>query len=330
MNIRVLSREDVRRAVTMAEAIDIVQEGFVQLSAGQAIVPVRAAIEVKKYEGVMLYMPAYLSVSDALGMKIVSVFPRNIERGRATVNALVVVNDAQTGEPRALMDGAYLTALRTGAASGVATRWLARRDAAVAAVFGAGVQGRTQLEAVCTVRNIHRVWVYDVNSQAAEQYAEEMRARGGGIPTDIRVAQLPAEAAREADIICTATTTRTPVVPDDALKPGVHINGIGSFTPDMQEIAPATVRRARVVVDSREAAWAGAGDLIQAKRDGVFCEQDVYAEIGEIAAKRKPGREDEQQVTFFKSVGIAVQDVSVARHVLQKAEADGLGVTVAL
>lgn len=330
MQLRVLSREDVRKAVTMDAAIDVVQESFVQLSTGQAIVPIRAAIDVKKHAGIMLYMPAYLSGSDALGVKIVSVFPHNAEQGRATINALVVVNDATTGEPRALMDGAYLTALRTGAASGVATRWLARRDAETVAVFGAGVQGRTQLEAVCAVRDIRRAWVYDVNRAAADRYAEEMKARGGRIPTDVRVAQSPVEAAREADVICTATTTHTPVVPDEALKAGVHLNGIGSFTPEMREIGPATVRRARVVVDSREAAWTEAGDLIQAKREGLFSESDVYAEIGEIAAGWKPGREDDTQVTFFKAVGIAVQDVSVACYVLQKADQDGLGAIVDL
>jgi ornithine cyclodeaminase/alanine dehydrogenase-like protein (mu-crystallin family) len=330
MQIRVLSREDVHQVVTMAEAIEIVQDGFVQLSTRQAIVPARAAIDVKKHDGVMLYMPAYLSGSDALGMKLVSVFPRNVGRGRATINALVVINDAETGEPQALMDGAYLTALRTGAASGVATRWLARRDAEAVGVFGAGVQGRTQLEAVCAVRNIRRAWVYDVDNATAVRYVAEMRRRGGRIPADVRVAASPAEAVREADIICTATTPHTPVVPDEALKAGAHLNGIGSFTPEMREIGPATVRRARVVVDSREAAWTEAGDLIMAKRDGLFSERDVYAEIGEIAAGLKLGREDETQITFFKAVGIAVQDVSVARYALQKAIQLGLGATVEL
>ncbi len=328
MQLRVLSRDDVRRAASMDVAINVVQESFVQLSAGQAIVPVRTAIDVKRHEGTMLYMPAYLARSDALGMKIVSIFPRNAGKGRATVNALVVVNDAATGEPRALMDGAYLTALRTGAASGVATRWLARPDAETAAVFGAGVQGRTQLEGVCTVRNIRRAWIYDLDRGAAERYAEEMRARGGRIPADIRVATSPAEAVREADVICTATTARTAVVPDSALRAGVHLNGIGSFTPEMREIESTTVQRARVVVDSREAAWAEAGDLIQAKREGLFGESDVYAEIGEIAAGLKPGREDDAQVTFFKAVGIAVQDVSVARYVLERADQDGFGAMV--
>ena len=327
MKIRILSRENVRQAITMIEAIEIVKGAFVQLSAGQAMVPVRTPIDVTPHKGTILFMPAYLTGSDALGVKIVSVFPGNLALGRPTIAAIVVINDASTGEPRAVLDGAYLTALRTGAASGVATQLLARPEAETAAIFGAGVQGRTQLEAVCAVRPIRQVWVYDVVPGSAQRFADEMSRRGGRVPADVRVAGSPAEAAREADIICTATTSRTPVVADADLKAGVHLNGIGSFTPEMQEIEEATVRRARIVVDSREAAWAVAGDLIVPLRKGLIRESDVYAELGEIAAGRKPGRTDAKQVTLFKSVGNAVQDVSVASYILQKAETEGLGAT---
>jgi alanine dehydrogenase len=154
MKLRILSEADVRQAVTMAEAIQAVREAYVQLSAGQAVVPLRTPVPVDKREGVTLFMPAYLTASDALGAKIVSVFPGNLERGLPTIHAVVVVVDAETGRPVAIMDGTYLTALRTGAASGVATDLLARSDARVAAIFGAGAQARTQLEAVCTVRHI--------------------------------------------------------------------------------------------------------------------------------------------------------------------------------
>jgi len=228
------------------------------------------------------------------------------------------------------MDGTYLTALRTGAASGAATDLLARPDAHVAAVFGAGAQGRTQLEAVCQVRDIHRAWVFDVNTEAAARYADEMRSRGGRIPNDVRVASSPTEAVREADVICTATTSRAPVFADGDLRPGVHINAIGAFTPQMQEIPGEAVRRARVVVGSREACWAEAGDLIIPRDQGLITESHVYAELGEIVAGVKPGRASADEVTLFKSVGNAVQDVSVAREVLIQAEQLGLGVEVAL
>jgi ornithine cyclodeaminase len=330
MKLRVLSQHDVRRAVSMAQAIEIVKGAFAQLSAGQAVVPIRTQLEVARHEGITLFMPAYLQESDDLGVKIVSVFPRNLEMGLPTIHALVAVVDAETGRPAAVMDGTYLTALRTGAASGAATDLLARTDARVAAIFGAGAQGRTQLEAVCQVRDIEKVWVCDVNGEAAEKYAEEMRERGGRIPGDIVVASSSTEAVREADVICTATTARTPVFADADLKIGVHINAIGAFTPEMQEVPEDTIQRARLVVDSREACWAEAGDLIIPRHKGLISESDIYAELGEIAAGTKRGRESDEEITFFKSVGNAVQDVSVARKVLEEAGRLGLGLEVEL
>ncbi|MFB0536273.1 MAG: ornithine cyclodeaminase family protein, partial [Anaerolineae bacterium] len=280
MKLRVLSQNDVRRAVSMAQAIEIVKGAFAQLSAGQAVVPIRTQLEVARHEGITLFMPAYLQESDDLGVKIVSVFPRNLEAGLPTIHALVAVVDAETGCPAAVMDGTYLTALRTGAASGAATDLLARTDARVAAVFGAGTQGRTQLEAVCQVRDIEKSWIYDINREAAEQYAEEMGERGGRIPGDIIVASSPTEAVREADVICTATTSKSPVFADANLKAGVHINAIGAFTPEMQEVPEETIKRARLVVDSREACWAEAGDLIIPRHQGLISEDDIYAELG--------------------------------------------------
>ena len=327
---KVLSQKDVRRAVSMAQAIEIVKGAFAQLSAGKAVVPIRTQLEVAKHAGITLFMPAYLQESDDLGVKIVSVFPRNLEMGLPTIQALVAVVDAETGRPAAVMDGTYLTALRTGAASGAATDLLARADARGAAVFGAGVQGRTQLEAVCQVRDIEKAWVYDLNQQAAEKYVEEMRRRGGRIPGDITVASSPTEAVREADVICTATTATSPVFADADLKTGVHINAVGAFTPEMQEVPEDTIKRARLVVDSREACWAEAGDLIIPCDKGLISKNDIYAELGEIAAGTKHGRESDAEVTFFKSVGNAVQDVSVARKVLEEAGRLGLGLEVEL
>lgn len=325
MRLLMLSAEDVRRAVPMSEAIEVVKGAFAQLSTGKAAVPLRTQLPVEPHEGITLFMPAYLSETDDLGVKIVSVFPRNLDKGLPTIFAIVIAVDASTGCPTAVMDGTYLTALRTGAASGAATDLLARKDARVAAVFGAGAQARTQLLAVCEVRDIKRAWVYDVVRERAEAYVEEMRGKGR-IPADLRVASSPSEAVREADVICTATTSSTPVFNGDELKPGVHINAIGSFTPEMQEVDEATIRRAdKIVVDSREACLAEAGDLIIPLRKGLITEADIYAELGEIAAGLKPGRERDDEITYFKTVGNAVQDVSVARRVLEKARQMGLG-----
>lgn len=330
MKLRVLSGDDVRRAITMAEAIQAVKEAYVQLSAGQAIVPLRTPVPVEGRGGVTLFMPAYLAKSDAMGAKIVSVFPGNLAQGLPTIHAMVIVVNAETGQPNAIMDGTYLTALRTGAASGVATDLLARPDARVVAIMGAGAQGRTQLEAVCAVRPIEKVWVLDANPETAAIYVEDMRRRGRPIPEAFSIATSSSEALRDADVICTATTSTRPVFADAELKPGAHINGIGAYTPEMQEVPAETVARSRVVVDSRSATLAEAGDLIIPIQQGMMAADDIHGEIGEVAAGLIPGRQSAEEITFFKSVGVAVQDVAVAGAILRRAAELGLGIEVEL
>jgi ornithine cyclodeaminase len=328
MKVKIISRNDVAQAVSMAEAIKTVRKAFIELSSGKTEVPLRANISVKKRKGATLFMPAYLTESDALGAKIVSVFPGNRKMRLPTVHAVVVAVEARTGRPAAFMDGTFLTALRTGAASGVATDLLARKDARVVAIFGAGTQSRTQLEAVCAVRAVEKVWVYDVKAKAAKAYVREMKKRGSPIPEKIFAAQSPKQAVREADIICTATTSYRPVFDDADLKPGVHINGIGSYTPEMQEIPARTVVRAKVVVDSRQASLAEAGDLIISIGGGLISDKHIHGEIGEVASGKIPGRQSEGETTFFKSVGLAVQDVAVAALVLRRAKKLKLGLDV--
>ena len=263
----------------------------------------------------------------ALGLKVVSIFDSNPPRGLPLIHALVLVLDATTGAPLALIEGGSLTAIRTGAASGAATDALARPDARVVALFGSGAQARRQLEAVCTVRPIERVWLYSLGG--GEQFAAEM-AGHGPIPSDIVIAATPRAALAEADIVCTATTSRTPVFDGRDLRPGTHVNGIGSYTPAMQEIDAATVRRARVVVDSRAAALAEAGDLIIPLRAGEIDLDHISTELGEVLAGQKPGRTSAAQITFFKSVGVAVQDAMAARLVVANGAALGLGTVVNL
>ncbi|NIM90854.1 MAG: hypothetical protein GTO17_07895 [Candidatus Aminicenantes bacterium] len=323
--LKILTREEVRQLVTMAQAIAAVKEAFLQLSAGKSILPLRTQVPVESQDGVTLFMPAYLSTSDALGAKIVSVFPKNVNKDLPTIHALMVLVNPETGQPAAVMDGTYLTALRTGAASGVATEILARTEASAAAIIGAGIQGHTQLEAVCTVRTIKKAWIYDSRLEAATAYAKAMKKQGGPIPADISVADSAAQAVREADIICAATTSTEPVFEDEDLKPGVHINGIGSYTPEMHEIPSQTVARSKVIVDSRSASLAEAGDLIIPMKAGLINEEHIHGEIGEIAAGKIPARESDDEITFFKSVGLAVQDVAVGELIRRQAERLGMG-----
>ncbi len=330
MKLRVMTKKDIQNAVTMVDAIDAVSQAYTQLSQGKAVAPLRTQLPVEDKEGIALFMPAFLPKSGALGAKIVSVFPQNVRSKLSTIHAVVILLDRETGCPTALIDGTYLTALRTGAASGAATDLLARQSSRTAAIFGAGVQGRTQLEAICTVRSIVKVWIYDPDPVAAKAYAAEMLKRGDPIPQDISVARTPAEALRDADIVCTATTSAKPVFADKDLMDGVHLNGIGSYTPEMQEIPLQTVLRSKIVVDSLEASLAEAGDLIIPLQDKMLTEEDIHGEIGQIIAGDIPGRESDSEVTFFKSVGLAVQDVATATLALKRAEELNLGISIDL
>ena len=327
MKLRILSCEDVRRALPMRQAIEAMKGAFAQLSTGQADVPLRVALNVPRHHGVTLFMPAYLADDDQMAIKIVSVFDDNPAQGLPLIHALVVVVDATTGRPAAVMDGTYLTALRTGAASGAATDLLAREETHVVAVFGAGAQGRTQLQAVCAVRPIQEAWIHDVAPERAAAYAAEMSQQ---LSLPVRVAETPAEAVRQADVICTATTSTRPVFTDADVRAGTHVNAIGAYTPQMQEIPAETVLRAKVVIDHRKASLAEAGDLLSPLRQGLMTEDHIYAELGEIAAGLKPGRTSPEEVTLFKSVGVAVQDVAAASAVLEAARRLGLGTEVTL
>jgi ornithine cyclodeaminase len=311
----------------MRQAIEVVRQAFGQLAAGRAIVPLRSRVQTA--HGVTLLMPAYLHESRDLAVKVVSVFSANPTLGLPTTSALVIVLNTQTGQPMAIMDGTWLTALRTGAASGVATDLLSVRDASIVAVFGAGVQARTQLEAVCNVRDIREVRIYAPSFFKADIIAQDMGGLGQ-IPSNVKAVNTPTDAVRDAEIIVTATTSKTPVFKNKDVAVGAHINGVGSYTPEMQEVDPDTVRRARVIVDSRAACLAEAGDLIIPIQQGIITQEHIYAELGEIINGVKPARESPRDITFFKSVGNAVQDAAVAGHALRAAEKKGLGKVIEL
>jgi ornithine cyclodeaminase/alanine dehydrogenase-like protein (mu-crystallin family) len=307
-SLRAIPTEEIKRTLTMADAIKAVREAFVQLSMGEARVPVRTSLELPEFRTTALVMPAYLPRTKRIGLKLISLCEDNPAKGLPLAQAVTLVMDAENGTPLAVMDASYLTAVRTGAASGVATDALARRDARVAAIFGAGVQGKTQLEAVAVVRPIRKAFVFDIDPRAADDFAKEM---GRKLDLDVEPAA-PPEALRQADIICTATTSVTPVFADRDLKPGVHINAVGSYKPHVREVPGGTVRRARVFVDQRQASLEEAGDLIIPLREKLIGEGHIRAEIGEVLAGLKPGRISDEDITLFKSVGNAVQDLAVA------------------
>jgi ornithine cyclodeaminase len=325
----ILTADDVRKALPMKDTIEAMKCAYASLSDGKADVPLRTRLSVPPQDAVSLFMPAYVQAEgdDALAVKIVSLFPKNPERGLAFIQAAVLVLEADTGRPVALLEGSSLTAIRTGAGSGAAIDLLARPDSSVVAVFGAGAQGRTQLEAACGVRKIERAWVLDPAKEQAESFAQEMAGKGN-IPKELRVAIDPAQALSEADIVCTATTSNMPVFSDADLRPGTHVSAVGSYTPEMQEVPAETVARALVVVDSRSATLAETGDLLKPMQEGLFGEEHISAELGEVILERKPARKSSEQVTYFKSVGVAVQDAMAAQLALQNARKHKLGTDV--
>jgi ornithine cyclodeaminase len=324
----ILSAADVRRAAPMPAAIDAVADAFAQLSGGRADVPLRVPIGQAQHESHTFFMPALLANSGALGLKVVSVFPHNQQRhALPSIHALVVLIDAATGQPLAAMDGTYLTALRTGASSGVATRALARPESRVLAMFGAGAQAPYQVQAVCAVRPIERVLIVNRSRARAEQLIATLGELG--IRAECTIADGARAALAEADVVCCATSAATPLFDDADVRPGTHINGVGAFTPALAEVPPATIARAYVAVDQLAAAWAEAGDLIQA-RDAGALDPARIVELGAIVAGHAPGRSDAAQITFFKSVGNAVQDMAVGQLALAEARRIGLGTEVAL
>lgn len=319
----ILTADDVRKALPMSEAIEAMKSAYAALSGGTAVVPLRTRLPIPNSEALSLFMPAYVHSTEgrALAIKVVSLFPTNPARGLAYIQAAVLVFDPETGQAIALLEGSSLTAIRTGAAGGAAIDLLARKDSRVVAIFGAGAQGRAQLEAACTARKIATAFIFDANKDKARAFAEEMQI----LIKDIRVAQSAKEAIENADIVCTATTSTKPVFEDKDLKAGTHISAVGAYTPEMQEVPAETLQRARIFVDSRSASLEEAGDIIQPMRAGLFDESHIHGELGEIVLGIKSGRQSDDEITYFKSVGIAVQDAIAAQVALTHARKVNIG-----
>lgn len=320
MKLRILGARALREALPMADTIEAMKWAFAAYSSGAAVQPQRLAVKVPPEKSVLLVKPALLPGA-ALGAKLVSVFPGNPARGLPVISGVVIVLDTVTGKPMGLCDGGFLTAWRTGAASGVATDLMARHDAAIGAVVGCGVQGRTQALAIDTVRRLDEIRVFDVVPAQIDAFIAEM---GPQIEARL-VAAASADAAVDgADVVCTATPATEPVIHGAQLFEGAHLNGVGSFTPAMREVDGAAIARARVVVDSREACLTEAGELIKAVNEGLTDPAD-WIELGEIVNGAAPGRESDTELSFFKSVGLAVQDMAAAALAFENAVRLGLG-----
>ena len=331
----ILSRHDVEHLLTMPAALAAVEEAFRRLAQGQVMMPQRAATQIAPHGGLHLSMPAFVGDVDGvtpqdgvLSVKIVTVFGDNPMRyQQPTVQALLLLHDARTGAAVALMDAEYLTAMRTGAAAGVATRLLARPDAATVTLFGAGAQAGPQLAAVCAVRPIRQVYVVTRTGSRDAEFCARMREELGIAVMPMRDARAAVEAA---DVICTATTSQMPLFPGEWLRPGTHINAVGAYTRTMHELDGAAVRAAQVIVDHVPAAQAEAGDILLAQAEGAIGADHVVGSLGQLLLGEIAGRTTPEQITLFKSVGLAMQDAVTAAWVYRAAMNQSMGQRVEL
>jgi len=322
-----LTKDDVMRVLEMPDCMTVIEKAFAEMASGTAVMPLR--INITPPDGLALYMPAYLKEMGALACKVVTVYKNNPKRfNMPTIVGKVLLQNPETGDVICIMDGGYLTAVRTGAASGVATKYMARPDSnQVAGIFGAGVQAKTQLWAVASARKLSCAYVYDIAADAVEAFVKEMSAK---LKLEIIPADSPNQILAESDIICTATSSATPIFDGTQVRPGTHINGIGSHSPAARELDTAVIRRSRLIADSCEACLKEAGDIMIPLQEGAIAQSHIQAELGEVILNRKPGRTSAQEITVFKSNGLAIQDVAAAKLVYDKARQAGIGKEVVI
>jgi len=320
--VLVLRESDVRAVLSMHDAVALMADALRAFSTGGVEQPVRLAMLVDRHAGYLGLMPAYLRDGEAMGAKAVTFYPNNAARGLPTHLAIIVLWDSATGGLLAIMDGRFITELRTAATSAAATQALARRDARTLAVLGAGVQARSHLDALPLVRPIRQVRLWSRTPASVQRLIAEREPLGGVPLTACASAE---DAVRGADIIVTATSSATPVLRGDWIGDGAHINAVGAPRPDWRELDSDAVRRARVFVDSRAGALAEAGDLLLPMAEGAITPAHIQGEIGEVLAGKIPGRTNEREITLFKSLGMAVEDVATAHHVYTRAREMGVG-----
>jgi alanine dehydrogenase len=321
----VLSEKEVQSLAKVEELIPVLERAHIQYSTGKAVMPVRLVVPLPQIEGRITSMPGYLNEDKALGMKVVTFFPNNLKQNLPQILATVMLFSAETGKMIAAMDGNYITAIRTACVSAMATQALANPDTPVLGVLGAGVQARAHIRALTQIRKISEIKVFDIFEASARQLQEALQKEIG---VKINVVQSPREAVLDSDLLVTVTTAKEPIVKAEWLKPGIHINAVGSHRPDLREIDGATLAAAKIVVDSREAIMAECGDILLAIQEKAITANSVHAEIGEVLAGKKSGRTSPEEITLYKAVGIAIQDVATAHLVYRKALERNVGTNI--
>jgi ornithine cyclodeaminase len=327
MDVRVISQADVERLLPMAECVDLMADALATLARGDAVLPLRSMVWLPDRSGMIGLMPGYLGSPARFGLKIVSIFPGNHGTGYDSHQGAVLLFDPQVGSPLAVIDASAITAIRTAAVSGVATRVLARPDAGDLAILGSGVQAATHLEAMRAVRGVRRVRVWSRDPLHARRFAGRESERQ---QIEIEPTTTAREAVEGADLICTTTASREPIVEGAWIAPGAHLNAVGACFATARELDTAAILRARVYVDRRESALAESGDILIPIQEGAFGEDHIVAELGDVLTRKAQGRAGARDVTLFKSLGIAIEDLASARHVLDQAIAQNVGVVAPL
>jgi len=322
----ILTESDLRAVLTMNDVIDAVEQGFVALARGEASVPDRLRLDVQPRNGILLQMPAYADFAgtDALGTKIVSVFEENARRGLEIIQSLYLLLDSETGVPLSIMDGRFITGVRTAATSALATRLMAAPGSKRLAVFGAGVQAQFHIEAMIAVAEIHEVMIASRSPDKARSLADRVRSLHN-LSCEVVSGE---QAAAKASLICTCTSSAAPLFDGKLPGPGTHINAVGSFTPSTRELDTETVRRARVIIDAESAAGREAGEILIPISEGVFDARHVKGTLAEVVSGHVAGRESLSEITLFKSCGLAIEDLVTARLAYARSISRGIGTMV--
>lgn len=322
----ILSKEEVQSIYTMREAIADIEHALQLHLKGQVENPVRTVIYYPKKNASTLFMPSAIEPIGISAVKVVTIFPDNPSIGKQTTQGVILLSDTEYGDHLACMDASYLTRLRTGAASGAATKKLARENAESVAVIGCGRMAEEQLQAVLEVRPINKIILFNRTKARAEQFAKRISALSPLYNGEVQILDEANAAVAEADIVICSTRSETPVFSGEALRPGTHINGVGSYLPHMQEVDEITLQRcSKIIVDTVEGAREEAGDFLIPEKAGTWNFSRLHGELGELVSGLIPGRETAEEITFFKSVGIAYFDLVVAAAVYQKAIEIGCG-----
>jgi len=321
-----LSKKDIQKVFTMKDAIKANKMAFQLLVDNACQVPLRTVIPAPKYDGSFLFMPGYVEKMDTAALKIVNIFPKNIDNGLATAPSQVLLIDGKTGITQALLNGTYLTQLRTGAATGVAFDLLGKSNCKIGALIGTGSQGEKQLEAMLTVRNLDQIRVFDIDPKRTETFAQKMKSKFNDFCTEIIPVKTSDEALDNADLIVTVTPSTRPVFDGRKVKEGATISCVGAYQHHMQEMDPRILPRAsKIYFDSKEAVLSESGDITIPLKEGIITEDDFTGDLGDLINGNLIGRENDDEIIIFETVGVAAQDLVTAKNIYLKALKEGIG-----